>query len=258
LELNEIAVGQPRTTLRYLRDMDIRESEARVIKVVPEKRTHAYLILDETIFHPKGGGQPSDRGVIRSHDYEVTVKKAIHYKGVVIHWAKLNRGAPTEGKAMCELDWPYRYLVMRRHTAAHLLDHCLAKAVGTRVQTTDSWLDEPCYVGYAGGVPSEEALRSAEALANSMITKGASVSIRSLSSEGARELLQNAPNYERLPDLSEIRTVTIDGCQPIPCGGTHVRNLAEIGRVSVGSAERLSSDSFRLHFSVSASASSSS
>jgi len=257
VELDEIVAGQPKTNLRYLRDMDIRQSQARVIKVMHEKRTHAYLILDETIFHPKGGGQPSDRGVIRSHDYEVTVKKAIHYKGVVIHWAKLNRGAPSEGEAICELDWPYRYLVMRRHTAAHLLDHCLARTVRTRVQTTDSWLDEPCYVGYAGGIPSEETLRSTEVLANSMITKGASVNIRSLSSEGARELLQNAPNYERLPDLSEIRTVTIDGCQPIPCGGTHVRNLAEIGRVSVGNAERFSSDSFRLHFSVSASVSSS-
>jgi len=237
--------------------MDTRESEARVLKVVPEKRTHAYLVLDETIFHPKGGGQPSDRGVIRSHDYEVTVKKAIHYEGVVVHWVKLNRGAPVEGDAVCVLDWPYRHLIMRRHTAAHLLDHCLAQALGTRVQTTDSWLDEPCYVGYAGAVPSEEALRRTETLANLMITKGAAVNIRFLSAEQARELLQNAPNYERLPDLSEIRTVTIEGCQPIPCGGTHVRNLADLEGVSVGNAERLSTDSFRLHFSVSASASSS-
>ena len=257
MELGEIAAGQPKTDLLYLREMEIRQAEARVIKVVPEKRTHAYLILDQTIFHPKGGGQPSDRGVIRSREYEVTVKKAILYKGVVIHWGKLNLGTPTEGEAACVLDWPYRHLVMRRHTAAHLLDHCLAKSIGRRVQTTDSWLDEPCYVGYAGTVPSEEALRGTEALATRMIAKGASVSIKFLSSEEAKELLQNAPNYERLPDLSEIRTVTIDGCQPIPCGGTHVSNLADIGGVSVVNAEPLSDETYRLHFSVSANASSS-
>ena len=231
--------------------MNARECRARVAKVVPEKRTHAYLVLDQTIFHPKGGGQPSDRGIIRSNDYEVTVKKAIHYKGVVVHWTKLNRGAPVEGEAVCVLDWPYRHLIMRRHTAAHLLDHCLAKAVGIRAQTTDSWLDEPCYVGYAGSVPSEETLRATEVLANRMITEGARVTIRILSSNQAKEWLQNAPNYERLPGLSEIRTVTIDGCQPIPCGGTHVGNLSEIERVSVVKAEPLSNNSYRLHFSVS-------
>jgi alanyl-tRNA synthetase len=90
-----------------------------------------------------------------------------------------------------------------------------------------------------------------------MITKGATVSIKFPSSEEAKELLQNAPNYERLPDLLEVRTVTIEGCQPIPCGGTHVSNLAEIGGVSVVNAEPLSDDSYRLHFSVSVSASSS-
>lgn len=257
LELGDIAAAQPKTDLRYLREMDLQHSQAKVIKVVPEKRTHAYLILNQTIFHPKGGGQPSDRGIIRSHNFEAMVKKAIHYNGVIIHWVKLNWGNPIEGEVACELDWPHRHLIMRRHTAAHLLDHCLAQALETRVQTTDSWVDEPCYVGYVGREPSEEALRRTEALANRMIAENPTVTIRFLSSDEARELLRNAPNYERLPDLSELRIVTIDGCQPIPCGGTHVSHLADVGAVSVLSAERFSSDSFRLHFSVSANASSS-
>jgi alanyl-tRNA synthetase len=257
LELGEIAAGQPKTDLLYLREMNARQIEARVIKVVPEKRTHAYLILDQTIFHPKGGGQPSDRGVIQSAEYELTVKKAIHYRGVVVHWGKLNRGSALEGQASCVLDWPYRYLVMRRHAAAHLLDHCLSQAVRSRVQTIDSWLDDPCYVGYAGNAPSEESLRRTETLANRMIAHGARVSIKFLSAEEAKESLQNAPNYERLPELSQVRTVTIEGCHPIPCGGTHVSNIMEIGAVSVQRAEPVANDSFRLHFSVSANVSSS-
>jgi alanyl-tRNA synthetase len=221
-----------------------------VLKVVPEKRTHAYLILDRTLFHPKGGGQPSDRGVIHSRVYELTVKKAIYRNGVVVHWGKLVRGTPVEGEATCELDWEYRLLVMRRHTAAHLLDHCLAQAIGTRLQTTDSWLDEPCYVGYAGTAPSEEALQKAEALANRMIVEGRAVRIEFLTPEQANVFLQNAPNYERLPDLSEIRTVTIEGCQPIPCGGTHVTNVSDICGISIAKAEQLPTNSYRLYFSV--------
>jgi alanyl-tRNA synthetase len=256
MELREIAAGQPGTDLWYLRDMGCQQGRARVLKVVPEKRTHAYLILDRTLFHPKGGGQPSDKGIIRSDDYELTVKKAIFYEGVVIHWGKIVRGTPTEGEAACELDWDYRCLVMRRHTAAHLLDHCLAQATGIKVQTTDSWLDEPCYVGYAGNAPSADALRQTEGLANEMINKGGVVRIEALTPEQAKVGLQDAPNYERLPDLSEVRTVTIEGCQSIPCGGTHVANISEIEHLSVAKAEQLPTNSFRLHFSVTANASS--
>lgn len=236
--------------------MDSRREQTIVLKVVPEKRTHAYLILDRTIFHPKGGGQPSDRGLIHSAGYEVVVKKAIYYNGVVVHWAKLSRGTPVEGEATCEIDWAYRVLVMRRHTTAHLLDHCLAEVTFRRVQTTDSWLDEPCYVGYTGATPDTQTLRKAEDLANKMIDAGGQVKIEFLDPEEAKRILQNAPNYERLPDLPEVRTVTIKGCQPIPCGGTHVSELAEIGRVSIVRAEQMSTESFRLHFSMGASASS--
>ena len=250
MDLAAIAAGQPRTTLVYLREMSSRRDQSIVLKVVPEKRTHVYLILDRTIFHPKGGGQPSDRGLIRSAEYEIVVKKAIYYNGVVVHWGKLGRGNPREGEATCEIDWEYRHLVMRRHTSAHLLDHCLAEVTSSRVQTTDSWLDDPCYVGYAGAAPDTQTLRKAEDLANQMINSGGQVKIEFLDSEKAKTLLQNAPNYERLPDLSEIRTVTIKGCKPIPCGGTHVSDLTEIGKVSIVGAEQMPNETFRLHFSV--------
>jgi Ser-tRNA(Ala) deacylase AlaX len=89
-----------------------------------------------------------------------------------------------------------------------------------------------------------------------MILEGGPVRINFLTPEQAKTLLQNAPNYERLPDLREVRTVTIEGCQPIPCGGTHVANLSEISGITIVRAERLATNSYRLHFSVDASVSS--
>jgi alanyl-tRNA synthetase len=139
---------------------------------------------------------------------------------------------------------------MRRHTAAHLLDHCLAKATATRVETTDSWLDDPCYVGYRGKPPAPDTLRQVDDLANSMITQEAQVRIEFLTREQSKSVLENAPNFERLPDLEEIRTVTIEGCHPIPCGGTHVRNIKQIGKVSALKAEERDDGTFRLHFTV--------
>jgi alanyl-tRNA synthetase len=159
-------------------------------------------------------------------------------------------GVPSTGSVSCELDWAFRYLVMRRHTAAHLLDHCLAKATSARIETTDSWLDDPCYVGYKGETPESSTLQLAEDLGNEMIAAGAQVRIDFLSPERSEQVLKNAPNFERLPLLDEIRIVTIEGCDPIPCGGTHVSNTKDIGKLSIQRAEQMPDRTFRVHFSV--------
>jgi alanyl-tRNA synthetase len=250
LNLEEMVRGQKKTQLVYLREMNRHQEDVEIVKVLPEKRTHVYLILDRTIFHPKGGGQPSDHGTIHSGDFEADIKKAIYCKGVVVHWAKVVRGEVTVGPAACEVDWPFRSLVMRRHTAAHLLDHCMAVETSMRVETTDSWLGDPCYVGYAREPPNEETILRVAARSNEMISQGGNVKIDYLTPEQGRELLREAPNFERLPEVDEIRTVTIAGCDPIPCGGTHVADIGEIGKVSILRAEPMPNNSFRLHFSV--------
>lgn len=250
MNLSEITKGVARTDLLYLKQTYLATAQANVLKLVPEKRTHAYVMLDKTIFHPKGGGQPSDRGRISSPEFQLEIKKAIHHQGVVIHWVKILKGTPASGRVTCELDWVYRYLIMRRHTAAHLLDHCLATTTSVRVETTDSWLDEPCYVGYRGSTPDPSSLLRAQELADKLITAGAPVRIDFLKPDQAKQLLQDAPNFERLPELQEIRTVAIEGCDPIPCGGTHVANIQEIGRMSILRAEQMPDSTFRVHFDV--------
>jgi alanyl-tRNA synthetase len=250
MNLDDLTRGLAKTELLYLREMQLATAQVSALKVALEKKTHAYLMLDKTLFHPKGGGQPSDRGTIRSPQFELELKKAIFYQGVVVHWVKILRGTPSAGPMMCELDWAYRYLVMRRHTAAHLLDHCLARATSSRVETTDSWLDEPSYVGYKGKTPDANTLMLVQDLARKMIADGAAVKIEFLSPEQSQQVLKNAPNFERLPDLQEIRIVTIEGCEPIPCGGTHVSDIKEIGALSVLGAQEMPGSAFRLQFSV--------
>jgi alanyl-tRNA synthetase len=250
LNLDELTQGITKTELLYLRDMQLARAQAKALKVVPEKKTHAYLVLDRTIFHPKGGGQASDRGKISSALFTLDVKRAIFHRGVVVHWGKILGGTPSEGPVSCELDWEHRYMLMRRHTAAHLLDHCLAIARKTSVETTDSWLDDPCYVGYKGEAPASSTLALAQEMADRMIEAGALVKIDFLSPERSKQVLKDAPNFERLPELVEVRIVTIEGCEPIPCGGTHVSDIREIGKLSITRAEPLPHSTFRVHFSV--------
>jgi alanyl-tRNA synthetase len=233
----------------YWQDSYAKTFHGLVLRIEPDEKGHAYLILDKTIFHPKSGGQPSDRGRINGPDFQAEVKKAMMNSGVAIHWAKVKNGELKPGEVSGEIDWDWRYLLMRRHTGGHLLDHCLTLMIGKAVETTDSWLGDECYVGYRGEIPSNDLLQESEKIANQMITRGAAVNIENITYDQLIEKAPDAPNIYRLPRLDSYRIVRIEGCKPIPCGGTHVHDISEIGELRLKSMKP-SELGFRVYYDV--------
>ena len=185
------------TTRVYLNDSYLQSLDANVVKVAQAKND-AYLLLDSTIFHPKSGGQPSDVGTIEGLGYSVNVRRAMLQSEHVVHFGKAE-GKISVGPAKCKIDWINRFLMMRRHTAAHLLDHCLATLTGSRVETTDSWLEGDPYVGYGGATPSNLDLKQLQELANRLIQQALYVEIKTLNRSDAERLIADAPNLARLP-----------------------------------------------------------
>jgi alanyl-tRNA synthetase len=247
VDLAKFVQSIPPTVRVYLEDSYSQSDSGVVLRVVEEKNS-AYLALDRTIFHPRSGGQPSDQGTIEGSSFRVDVKRAMLQAGVIIHFGKL-KGKSDTGPVTCKIDWPNRFLLMKRHTAAHLLDYCLATVTNSRVETTDSWLGDDSYVGYGGPVPLHLDVERIQELANSFIRQGLNVEIKTLDRSAAEQLIGDAPNLARLPKSEQLRIVTIEGQLPIPCGGTHVRNLREVGALEVKRAEPAEAG-FRLHFEV--------
>ena len=235
------------TSCVYLDDSYLRSLDMSIVKVTQEK-SNAYVLLDRTIFHPRSGGQPSDIGTIEGLGFRVDVKRAMLQSGHIVHLGKVE-GKLGAGSAKCSIDWANRFLMMRRHTAAHLLDHCLATCTGSRVETTDSWLGDDPFVGYGGNITSELDLRRLQELGNHFIQQGLNVEIKTLKRADAERLIRGAPNLARLPKTEQLRIVTIEEQIPIPCGGTHVKNLKEIGALEVTRTEPVEMG-FRLHFEV--------
>ena len=89
---------------------------ATITRVIPDKGQHFYVVLDKTIFHPKDGGQPPDRGGLRRADFQVNVKKVIDSNDILVDWAKAVTGTPTLAPVRCELDWEHRWAIMRKHS----------------------------------------------------------------------------------------------------------------------------------------------
>ncbi|MBS7622545.1 alanyl-tRNA editing protein [Candidatus Bathyarchaeota archaeon] len=230
MKLADLVRGLPATRLLYQDDSYLRETSCTLLRVEPDERRAYYVITDQSIFHPKSGGQPSDIGRITGDSFALEVKKAMFSEGVVIHWGKIVEGEVHTGPANLSIDWGPRYRYMRRHTAAHLFDSCLAAVMGRRLESTDSWVGDDSYVGYRGASPNIEQLRTAEKMENELIEKGADVTARVVERNEIASLLTEFPSLDRLPTDKGLRIVTIEGFQGIPCGGTHVRNISEIGR----------------------------
>jgi alanyl-tRNA synthetase len=249
VRLSDLTAGIPPTELVYLSDSYQRKCESQVLKVAKEKKKRIYLSLDQTIFHPKGGGQPSDQGILQSASCTINVRKAMFRKGIVIHYGKILQGAIDNDLLIGEIDWPRRYEFMKRHTAGHLLDHCLTYVTGTPVITTDSWLGDECYVAYQGKVPSDRQIKQVVHMANEWINKGRPVILETVSAQELLRRAPDAPNMYRLPDLEAYRIVTIKGGTAIPCAGTHIQNIREIERVVVSKIEQRD-HTFRIYYNV--------
>ena len=137
---------------------------------------------------------------------------------------------------------------MRRHSTAHLLDHCLGEAVGRELEALDSWLgDEQCYVAYKGVHPTPKQLSEAERIENRIIKEDRPVHAEELSMDQARK---KYPSTSFLASLRTVRLVSVEGCDPIPCGGTHLKSMGEAKGVRLGRLEPVGTDSYRVYFHV--------
>ena len=100
----------------YLDDVYLKECEATVSAVNDSK----YVILDETIFYPKSGGQSYDIGTITKENDIFNVVYVGKFSGETSHEID-SPGLKVGDKVQCKLNWERRYKLMRSHTAAHTL-----------------------------------------------------------------------------------------------------------------------------------------
>lgn len=251
VDLKEIVGGLPNTRLLYFHDSYRNTFDAEVLRAVKEQGRSWYIVLDQTCFHPKGGGQPTDTGRLRFIGGSAQVKKAMFEGAVVVHYVKLEGDTPPKvgDRVSGSVDWPQRYIYMRRHTSAHLFDHCINQASGKTYRTLGSWLGGPKpYVDYGGEQPSLATIELAETLANNYIGDALDVTIEFVDKQALKDY-GDAPNIWRLPENDTYRVVRIDGFEKIPCGGTHVRKTSEIRRLKVLGTD-LANGGFRVYFDV--------
>ena len=211
------------------------------------------ILLDRTVFYPLGGGQAGDTGALvlgdgtriaiadtRKAKFEgATPDDALHVPapGQEAIVARLRAGEPV----VAEIDWQRRYRHMKLHTASHLMCAVLPYPVdGCSITVDYARLD------FATTEPIEREL--VEARLASFVSGEHPVATEWITDDemAARPELVRTMSVKPPMGLGRVRLLRIEGVDLQPCGGTHVRNTAEIGALRVAKLEKKSARTRRL------------
>jgi misacylated tRNA(Ala) deacylase len=216
------------TDALYMDDSYLKEWDANVVKIKDDK----YIVLDKTAFYPRGGGQPCDEGSIQRNGDIFKVIYVGKFSGDISHEVD-KPGLKVGDKVHCKLDWERRYTYMRYHTASHLLSNILYNKANAKITGNQIGLDKT-RMDFSMEDYAPEKLHDFIDEANRIIEKDAPITIDYMS----RNEVMNKPELARLamglPEkLKEFRIVKIGNIDEQVDGGTHIKNLSEIGKIEV-------------------------
>ena len=217
--------------LLFRDDAYLRSCTARVIGV--DERG---IRLDRTVFYPTGGGQPGDSGVLLVGGATVAIVDTVKGDGAdeVIHVPAPGTALPPVGaEVTAEIDWERRHRLMRMHTCLHLLCAVVPGAVtGGSVGDGRGRLD----FDVPGASLDKDAITAG---LNKLIAEGHPVAPRRIDDAelDAHPELVRTMSVKPPTGAGKVRLLEIDGVDLQPCGGTHVKNTAEIGRVEITKIE---------------------
>lgn len=195
----------------------------------------AGIILQSTPFYAEGGGQVGDEGLLISGFGRIKVNNAKKLPdGTVYHIAYVEEGFVKVGdEVKIEIDVDKKLSSARNHTATHLLQAALRKVVGEQVHQAGSLVTpDRLRFDFSNFEPvTDQQLADVEELVNDEILKAVDVDIKQMKIDDAKKLGAMALFGEKYGDV--VRVVTVPNFSIELCGGSHVKNIGQIGRFKI-------------------------
>ncbi len=185
-----------------------------------ERQGKIWVLLNQTLFYPGGGGQPCDLGTLN----DIAVEDVFEMDGNIYH--VLNQKLQDEG-VHGRIDWDRRFELMQQHLGQHILSAVFVRdyernTVGLRLERDSLSIDLDGYV-------KEETLALAEKVANEIIYQNIPVEVLYPTMEEIRE------NSKRpIPDTADsIRIIKIGDLDYTPCCGLQNKTTGEVGIIKI-------------------------
>lgn len=167
--------------------------------------------LEETIFYAESGGQESDAGTIGGIQVIKAEKQGLSIVYTLEHKPRFQAGAVVT----TQIDWARRYALMKLHFAAEVILEVVTHRfpemtkVGAHISADKSRIDFEWHESVKPLLP--ELQQQAQSVIDS-----------------------HADIISDFSDTSEQRRYwKVDGFAQVPCGGTHLKNTSEVGRIQL-------------------------
>lgn len=206
------------------------------------------IVLDRTVFFPTGGGVLGDTGSLTPEGGQpFRVTETVDAGAGLVHHVEREGLAPGM-TVQAALDWPRRYLLMRFHTATHVLTGVMFKDYDVRV-TGNQLTPEKGRVDFSFETFDRAVLEEGFAKANALIAQDLPVRVDFMPAAEAAsrpELFKLETTFRH--DLAQLRLVDIVGFDVQADGGCHVASLREIGRMTLTKTENKGKSNRRVYF----------
>ena len=207
-----------------------------------EAGTDIQIILDTTPFYAESGGQIGDKGYLSGDNLLIRISDVQKESGFFVHYGKIERGTLNTGDSVnATIDRACRRRAQANHTATHLLQAALKKVVDDSISQAGSLVDFD-RLRFDFNSPralKPEEIQQVEDLVNSWISEAHEADVNIMPLEEAKAKGATAMFGEKYAD--EVRVIDFPGVSMELCGGTHVKNTAEIGIFKIISETGISS-----------------
>jgi alanyl-tRNA synthetase len=200
------------------------------------------VVLDRTPFYAESGGQIGDRGYLSGEDLVVRVEDVQQEGHVFVHFGRIERGTLQPGDTVnAQIDRACRRRAAAHHTATHLLQAALKKLVDESVSQAGSLVafDRLRFDFNCPRQLTSEDLEQIESQINLWIAEAHDTQSAVMPFDDAKAKGAIAMAGEKYG--SEVRVIDVPGVSMELCGGTHVKNTAEIGLFKIISETGISS-----------------
>jgi misacylated tRNA(Ala) deacylase len=224
-------MSQPTDEL-FATDAYVHAFEALVAEV---NATDRLVALNRTAFYPGGGGQPPDVGSLQWHDGRADVTRTRRSGGQLWHAIADGQPLPPPGTELHgTIDWDRRHLLMRTHTALHILCGVIwqdfeVAVTGGNMEPGTGRLD------FELPEMSAELGRRLERRINQEIHRARDIAVEFIDraeADADPALIRTRANL--IPAaIDPLRVIDIAGLDRQADGGTHVASTSEVGAVEV-------------------------
>jgi alanyl-tRNA synthetase len=241
----------PETKKSYYENERMLEFTSKIIGV--EKNS---VILEDTLFYPEGGGQPSDKGFFIISGRKIDVNGAKIVNGTIIHEVENVDDISVGDGVYGRVNGDRRGRLMQNHTGTHILLSSIRDVLGQHIWQAGAQKDENVSrldVTHYKEVGVDEILKIEER-ANEIVRMNLPLRKEFVDRNDAESDFGFTLYQGGIPDGNKLRLVEIPGIDAEGCGGTHLDFTGEVGYIKIVKVERIQDGIIRFNFAAGKSA----